>query len=290
MLSAVRTIIGFVPVSFGVGGRADALSLKIFDKFFSGATSAEVRTRLGPIALNMDHEPQRFMAYCYHNLKRYYARSPLGQYILCLEPGSTFVDIGANLGFYSLLAREAGLQTVCFEPEPQFADYLQRNRAIFGRVYGVALSDEEGALPLYHYPGNWGASSLVPVPGCTRAAATVAVKSFSRAAADGDLGDQARIALVKIDVEGAEAATVGGMADFLSAGRRPDIWCEVRGNSTDRAEGSFAVVRDILEKFGYRAFDASEEANLEPAPEDAVLRSRGVFDLLFRAENAKAEI
>jgi FkbM family methyltransferase len=290
VLSAVRTIIGLVPVSFGVGGRADALSLKVLDGFFSRTTFAHVRTELGMIQLSMRHEPQRLMAYCYHNLRRHYVHSPLGRYIDQLDPTGTFVDVGANLGFYSLLAREAGLRAICFEPEPQFVDYLSRNRGIFGDVFGIALSNEEGALPLYHYPGNWGASSLVPVPGCTRAAATVPVKTFSSAAAEGHLGDPDRISLVKIDVEGAEAATVAGMTKFLSSGHRPDIWCEVRGNRTDRAQGSFARVRSLLKPFGYSALDVTEETAGKAAPADAVLRSRGVFDLLFRAKRERADV
>jgi len=234
----------------------------------------------------MSHEPQRFLAYCYYNLRRYYARSPLGTYIRQFRRGSTFVDVGANLGFYSLLAREAGLEAICFEPEPQFADYLQRNSAVFGQVFPVALSDRGGSLPLYYSRGNSGATSLVPKKWSTRSAATVPVRTFSSLALDGELGDPTKIALVKIDVEGAEAATVQGMMEFLSAGHRPDIWCEVRGNSASRAQGSFALVRSCLQEFGYSTFDAPDTAAPRPTPGDEVLASRRVFDLLFRAESA----
>jgi FkbM family methyltransferase len=288
MISAVRLFVGILPVSFGIGGRTNALVVRTLDPFFSRRSTAWIRTDLGPIELDMRHEPQRFMAYCYHNLKRYYARSSLGRYIRRFQPGSTFVDIGANLGFYSLLAHQAGLQACCFEPEPQFAEYLQRNSLVFGQVFPVALADQTGRLPLYYSRGNWGATSLVQKRTSERSTATVPVESFSTFALDGKLGDPAKIALVKIDVEGAEEATVRGMAEFLSTGYRPDIWCEVRGNSASRGQGSFGVVRNSLQEFGYSVFDVPEMTAPQPAPSDEVLGARRVFDLLFRAECSTA--
>ena len=190
--------------------------------------------------------------------------------------------MGANLGFYSLIAQEAGLKSICFEPEPQLADYLERNRLIFGQIFPVALSDRCGDLPLYYFPRNAGATSLVPRKWTKRASATVPVKSFSQLALGGELGDPAKISLVKIDVEGAEAATVRGMIEFLSAGYRPDIWCEVRGNKTVRSQRSYALVRDALQEFGYLTLDAPETDAPGPAPADEILDMRADFDLLFR--------
>jgi FkbM family methyltransferase len=290
MLSAVRMLIGSIPVSFGIGGRVNARAIATLDPIFSRMRTARIKTARGVIELNMRHEPQRFMAYCYYNLRRYYANSPLGRYIRQLTPGSTFVDVGANLGFYSLLAREAGLEAMCFEPEPELANYLERNRHAFGQIFPVALSDEDGSLPLYYFPRNWGATSLVPTKWSWPSESTVPVKTFSSVALLGELGDPAKIALVKIDVEGAEAATVGGMTDFLAAGYRPDIWCEVRGNDTDRGQGSFAQVRDRLRRFGYSMFDVPEATEPQPAPDEQILMSRGIFDALFRAEPTDSAI
>ncbi len=285
MLVAVRMLTGCVPISFGIAGRFEALAIKFLDPIFSHKGTVQIRTKLGTLDLDMRHQPQRFMAYCYYNLKRHYARSSLGRHIRKIHPGSTFVDVGANLGFYSLLAQEAGLKAICFEPEPQLAEYLERNRLVFGQVFPVALSDRVGELPLYYFPRNAGATSLIPTKWTRRASATVPVTSFSQLALGGKLGDPAKIALVKIDVEGAEADTVRGMVEFLSAGYRPDIWCEVRGNNTVRSQGSYALVRDALQEFGYLTLDAPETEAPGPAPADEILASRGDFDLLFRAQS-----
>ncbi len=283
MLSAVRTLIGATPLQFGIGGRAEASILPALDPLFSHLRNARVRTSLGFIDVDMSHEGQRLLAYSFHNLRRHYARSALGKHIRRQARGRTFVDVGANLGFYSLLAREAGLNVFAFEPEPSFAQFLQRNTGIFGQVFPVALAEKTDSLPLYTRPGNFGASSLVPHSDYERSDATVPVRTFSEFALDGRLGDPSHIDLIKIDVEGAEEATVRGMSAFLAAGRRPDIWCEVRGDAAHRASGSAAAVRNMLASFGYTMFDAPEHGEPRPFPHGEDLSSRSVFDALFRA-------
>jgi FkbM family methyltransferase len=283
MLSVVRMLIGAAPVQFGIGGRAEASILRTLDPLFSHSRCARVRTSLGFVDVDMRHAGQRLLAYCFHNLRRHYASSALGKYIRGQARGRTFVDVGANLGFYSLLAREAGLNAVAFEPEPSFAQFLQRNESVFGHAFAVALADKDDRLPLYILPGNSGASSLVPQPDCELLDSTVSVRTFSEFALDGRLGDPSHIDLVKIDVEGAEEATVRGMKPFLAAGHRPDIWCEVRGNRARRARGSATAVREMLEPLGYTMFDAPEHGEPGPFPSEEVFSSRSVFDALFRA-------
>jgi tRNA G37 N-methylase Trm5 len=44
-----------------------------------------------------------------------------------LRPGDTFVDIGANVGFWSLPAASKGARVVAFEPNPAAVRWLRRN-------------------------------------------------------------------------------------------------------------------------------------------------------------------
>jgi FkbM family methyltransferase len=224
------------------------------------------------------------LSYLFHNVMRKYEKSELGRYIAATAmAGATFIDVGANLGVYSLIARKHGYDAVAIEPEPAHGAFLKRNEETFGKVLEVAFSDEAGELPLYYEPGgDPGSTSLFPAPSYRQGEGVVPVQTFSEAASQGALGDPTKIRLVKIDVEGFEAKVVAGMSGFLGSGVKPDIWCEVRGDRSGRNGGSYREVRQILSTFGYVARELKDGRDVL-VPEE-VLANRDVFDLLFKAE------
>ncbi|MFC4149513.1 amino acid adenylation domain-containing protein [Micromonospora mangrovi] len=77
---------------------------------------------------------------------------------IVLRPGATVLDVGANIGMFSLF-----VHAVCpdatihaFEPVPAVADLLRRNVAEFGvpaTVHGVGLSRAAGEVSFTYYPG-----------------------------------------------------------------------------------------------------------------------------------------
>lgn len=163
-----------------------------------------------------------------------------------LRAGQTFVDIGANHGYFTLLAAslvgEAG-RVVAFEPNPRvFAQLLTHVRLNgFERrtaLHPCALSDspaEQAALYVSRDAVNSGLSSLTPSPEqlatgglSPDTTVTVRVDTFDRWAAT---QGPDRIDLVKIDVEGAEAAVVAGMEQTLRAGRIGALIVETPWNS-----------------------------------------------------------
>ena len=60
------------------------------------------------------------------------------------KPGALFVDIGANVGLYTLLATECGSEVIAIEPVNATAAALRRNLDLNGIVHGVHV--EEVAL------------------------------------------------------------------------------------------------------------------------------------------------
>lgn len=283
MLNVARTVLGFLPISIPVAGRRHRYLLSVGLKAFGGRNGPQrIRTKFGTVEVDPAHRPQRLLLYAFRNAVRYYARSELGRYMeRTAVPGATFVDVGANLGLYSLLARSLGMEAIAVEPEPAHAQFLIRNAAVFGTVLPVAFSDAPGELPLY-YRSNAGATSLFPSRKSIKGEGTVRVTTFSDAARAGDLGDPARIGLVKIDVEGFEEQAVAGMTGFLVAGHRPDMWIEVRGDASGRNGGSYRGVRKILAEFGYTARELVDGRERPLVEEE--LSARTVFDLLFTAE------
>jgi FkbM family methyltransferase len=141
-----------------------------------------------------------------------------------LRPGDVFVDVGANVGYYSLLAATLVSNTgavIAIEASPtvfrQLEANLARNRAVNVRAVNVAASDQRGQVQLFRGPEhNLGETSVFQAPG-------FAPDGTVAAAPLGDIllpEELSRARLVKMDVEGAEAAVLAGFAPLLSACRR----------------------------------------------------------------------
>ena len=149
----------------------------------------------------------------------------------CLRPGSIVCDIGANLGYYTMLAAtlvgERG-HVYSFEPMPLLFDSLQRSiaRNSFGErvtAFNVALADRKGEAALQYaaHSDNWGGASLSfedLLPG--HATETVPIEPLTV------LLDVDRLDFIKIDVEGAEFIALSAAADLLQR-LRPTILSEI---------------------------------------------------------------
>lgn len=134
--------------------------------------------------------------------------------------GAVFVDVGANVGYFSLLVANAFPQAVvhAFEPHPLTFQVLQMNTWQLGdRVcaWPVALSDSKGTVALSTTPHNLGDTK--GVPGRDRMLASTIAPSLRL----DDLIDDMSVDLVKIDVQGAELAVLSGMSGVIS--RSPGI-------------------------------------------------------------------
>ncbi|MGK7945457.1 MAG: FkbM family methyltransferase, partial [Microcystaceae cyanobacterium] len=66
-----------------------------------------------------------------------------------LDKTKSFIDVGANIGYYSLLASSSS-QVLAFEPDPKFAQVLEENLAQFSnaQVIQEALFSEPGVMRL----------------------------------------------------------------------------------------------------------------------------------------------
>lgn len=84
-----------------------------------------------------------------------------------IEPGATVVDVGGNIGLFSLFAstEAPGVRLLTFEPAPPMAEHLRANLArhdVDATVFEMGLSDAEGSAQLAFYPRSSGMSTLAP--------------------------------------------------------------------------------------------------------------------------------
>ncbi|BBK41488.1 hypothetical protein STVA_15080 [Allostella vacuolata] len=147
----------------------------------------------------------------------------------------TFLDIGANTGFYSLLSLVSGAPIAhAFEPVTEILDVLLANAASSElgerlRAHPLALGDAGGTAPLYLPLAGHG---LVETSASLNRAFRVrhsAVREVSRARLDTALppaGWDGRPVLMKIDVESHEPAVLRGARQWLQIAR-PAVVCEM---------------------------------------------------------------
>jgi FkbM family methyltransferase len=153
-----------------------------------------------------------------HDMEVQYALSRL------LRPGMTVYDAGANVGFTAVLAAHRVApegRVVCFEPLPANAGQIRHNAALNGfacvEVRQVALGRQDGdAEFLLSESPTWGRLAQAGAAPRQSGAIRVAVRSLDSLAAEGDLPAPA---LIKMDVEGAEADALAGGRNLLAAAR-----------------------------------------------------------------------
>jgi FkbM family methyltransferase len=148
--------------------------------------------------------------------------------ILCAlaQPGDTFVDVGANVGYYTVkIGSRVGPngQVYAVEANPELFNILSKNIEINGRLswskaFNVAAGAEAGQMPLAFERVRSGGGSI-SLPGHLDAPNTekcmVPVEALDKL-----LPGDCRVDLMKIDVEGFEPFVLDGMRDLLS--RSPD--------------------------------------------------------------------
>jgi FkbM family methyltransferase len=156
-----------------------------------------------------------------------------------VSASSGFLDIGANLGLYSLLARayRPGIRVFAFEPLPAAYSFLQQNLALNGMAdidaFPVALSDENGSAT-FHAPFNSKFAYLKAHLGGTGSldAAASAVNRHAVTVPTARLDDflagyeGSPVDLIKLDTEGTEDRVMEGAMQTLET-HRPMILCEV---------------------------------------------------------------
>jgi FkbM family methyltransferase len=168
-----------------------------------------------------------------------------------LAADELLVDVGANFGFWTLLAARRGCRVLAVEPVPATRTLLAANAARNGledriEIVGQALSDSPGTLTLALPDGESGQASVHPDTTATGAERFTVPSSTL----DALLGER-RVRLLKIDVEGHELAVLAGASRVLASGQVDYLLVEVAGAVLERAHGSSEALVELLTGHGY---------------------------------------
>lgn len=177
-----------------------------------------------------------------------------------LPRDGVFCDVGANFGYFTLLARGvAGHRgpLAAFEPSPSCLARLRENLDLNGfadvAVLDCAVSDSEGTAELFEMADdaeNRGIASLLPFArdAAARTVQTRRLDDWRREAG------HARVDLAKIDIEGAEVAAFRGMREGIAEGAWRVILLELHPRRIREWGESPGEIDALLRAAGYRIY------------------------------------
>jgi len=172
-----------------------------------------------------------------------------------LQDGDVFVDAGANVGYFTLLAAKlvgSSGRVFSFEPNPATLELMRRNIEINSydniKVYEAGLSDRDNTGVLFlDNEGNSGAASQRQNYGVKVPINLVTLDSILE---ENSVG---QVRLVKIDVEGSEIQVLRGAERLLSSLNAPNVLCEVSELSLIKMGGGKDELFSLMRGHGYQA-------------------------------------
>lgn len=178
-----------------------------------------------------------------------------------LCPGDIFVDVGANVGFFTLIAAKRvgpSGHVHAFEPctktHRRLVSNVKLNKLHNVSCHQLALSDDDADVPFNISLQEFDAhNSLAPLTqgelSTTEIVRAVTWDSFAR-----DKGLIGEVTLMKIDVEGWEGHVLAGASDVLSREDAPVLLVEFTDENAQAAGTSCQELYRSLEHLGYRMF------------------------------------
>jgi FkbM family methyltransferase len=187
-----------------------------------------------------------------------------------LEPGMTFLDVGAHEGIYSVVAaaklRGAG-GVIAFEPSPREYDrlrlHLRWNAATPARAEQLALGADVGRVTFFEVAeGGDTSRNGLRRPATSDTLNPIIVESITLDEYVASRG-LTHVDVMKVDVEGGELDVFRGAKRVMNE-MRPTLICEALDAA---AEPWGHAARDVIEAvsvFGYRWFDVQDDGSLSP--------------------------
>jgi FkbM family methyltransferase len=196
---------------------------------------------------------------------------------------NTFVDIGANFGYFTLIMNRfvPKLRSFCFEPNPKVYNKLKHTIDINGLTNRVscdllAISDKEGKDKLYEFDDLWGSNSIFKNDLATNSF-DIETQSFDYYLSSRSIKE--KIDLIKIDVEGAEHLVWRGMQSTISANPNLIIIMEYSLNAYN-----LNFFSEMKSKFKYvyiLSFATADFLELNTNPENSKYSSENLVMLVL---------
>lgn len=181
-----------------------------------------------------------------------------------LQPGMRVINVGANLGFFAILAaKRTRAPVLCFEPDLRSFKALSRNAQLYPLLvpFPFAVGDHTGDVAFIQdsVPGN---SALAAATGTSRLVRMVTLDAWMSAPAD----------VLLMDVQGAEGLILRGLGARLRDFQY--ILFELWPYGLDRTNTTVDEIRQLLHEAGFTIRHLARTQLPDPEAEWAALTSR----------------
>jgi FkbM family methyltransferase len=263
----LHSIVSFFLLHF----RPPVRGLKYFLRFlaFTGLSSSRFIKKL-PVGIQLelgsiDHIEQTLLWY------GWYEKNEFLTFYELLQPNSVVIDVGTNLGYYSIAAAAKfnTVSVISFEPGSNAFQRLQKNIAL-NQLKNItpiqqAIGREEGKKTLYlSGEENTGMSGFEQAENFTGKTEIVNCTSIDKFAGTKSLE---KLDLIKIDIEGSEMDVLNGMTNTLTS-YKPIVLIEICTETLQRFHQTPANIHRFLTNFGYQGYKATSPFQLYPLNEN----------------------
>jgi FkbM family methyltransferase len=210
--------------------------------------------------------------------------------ITCLKEADVFIDIGANVGYFSCIARFMNKKVIAVEPLWHNLQYiyhnLNSNNWTDVEVYPVGLDDKPGLAVLYGV--GTAASFIKDWSGVSTKMRMVPLSTLDILAGKRFSG---RKIVIKIDVEGIEYRVLKGAHETMSLSPAP-FWIVETGLTGHFPGGHNEGFIKVFEEFwskGYTAFHSGADTKKKITEQQVMdwvknLNTEGHYNFLFQKE------
>jgi len=233
------------------------------------------RTRFGSVIFDVDTTLHALARKYYFKTHEMFMDSVIGRFA---KPGTIFIDVGANMGYWSAFALDKIGPTgeiYAFEPIPAFFENVERlktnnpSRRVFANNQACGAHNGEITMDVVeptednydNFNVNIGSSSALPhfLDHAKSLTKPIKVKVVRLDDYIEDMKiDIEKIGIIKIDVEGYEAYCFDGMKNILGKpGKKVPIVCEILNDPARLAELDGRKIISRLQDCGYTILDAT---------------------------------
>lgn len=217
-------------------------------------------------------------------LRKEYEPTTTRLFIENIKPNYKVLDIGANYGYFTLLASKlagSGGKIFAFEPDPEnlmiLKENLKLNKCTNVKIENSAISDQIGGINFIQQKFNKGESAVAKGAEGTKVSSTTLDSYFSKKAQNIDV--------MKIDIEGYEMKALLGAKKLIARSHKLKLFIEYNPERLSYYGDTPETLLKMLKKLGFREIFIIDEHSNKLIPYSSknlnlALRNKTYFNLL----------